>query len=313
MFIVLVCPLPSVPLPKLIVDDAVVPARVKLVAAPKAVTVVAFVLNRVRFVVAVATVGESKFIVLVPEVVPIEIVVVPPAAPPVPMLIVLVAAVTAPVPMFKVDAPVTEVLKFKVEIADAFKFVAFVNVRVVLPIVAVPVEDPNDNVVADVALKVVALLAVNVELKTATVPFTAVVPMLEVAMLTVKVPVEIPKLTFDAPVLVPPVPMLTVFKLEPLFPVAMLRVEVAVVAANVMLVDSPNIEIPAEVPVKDVALGYAIVALLVVAVPVVAPSVREVAEPKIVAVVAEPNTAKDAGFAEAKTVAKVVPEVIEVA
>ena len=45
------------------------------------------------------------------------------------------------------------------------------------------------------------------------------------------------------------------------------------------------------------------VVFLIDAVPVAAPNVNVVAEPKIVAVVAAPNTAKDAGLADEKTVA----------
>ena len=128
--------------------------------------------------------------------------------------------------------------------------------------------------------------------------------MFDVAMLTVNVPVEAPTLTFEAPAPVPPVPMLTVFALAPLLPDAKFNVEAAVVLDNVSDVDSPNIVIAAVVPVMDVTFGNANVAFLTVAVPEVVPNVKAVAEPKIVAVVAAPNTARDAGFAEEKTVAR---------
>jgi hypothetical protein len=191
--------------------------------------------------------------------------------------------------------------------------VALANETVVLFMVAVPVEEPKLNVVAEVALNVVALFAVKDELKTATVPLTAVVPMFDVAMLTVNVPVVAPTLTLDAPAPVPPVPTLTVFALAPLLPVAKFNVEAAVVLDNVTDVDSPNIVIAAVVPVMDVALVNVIVAFLIVAVPVVAPNVSAVPEPKIVAVVAAPNTAKEAGLAAEKTVAKPVEPLIVVA
>jgi hypothetical protein len=196
---------------------------------------------------------------------------------------------------------------------DPLIVVALGNDTVVLLMVAVPVEDPKLSVVAEVALNVVALFAVKDELKTATVPLTAVVPMFDVAMLTVNVPVAAPTLTLEAPAPVPPVPTLTVFALAALLPVAKFNVEAAVVLDNVTDVDSPNIVIAAVVPVMDVALVNVIVAFLIVAVPVAAPSVRVVPEPKIVAVVAAPNTARDAGLAAEKTVAKPVEPLIVVA
>ena len=163
--------------------------------------------------------------------------------------------------------------------------VALVKVKVVLPIVAVPVDAPRLNDVADVALKVVALLAVKLELRIATTPLTAVVPMLEVAEFTVNVPVATPTLTLDAPAPVPPVAMFTALTLAPLFPVAMFVVEAAVVPIKVNVVDSPNIVMAAEVPVMDVALVRATVVFLIVVVPVVAPKVSAVAAPKALTVV----------------------------
>ena len=62
-----------------------------------------------------------------------------------------------------------------------------------------------------------------------------------------------------------------------------------------------------------VAFVNVTVVFLIEAVPVAAPNVSEVAEPKIVAVVAEPNTAKEAGFAAEKTVARPVDPLIVVA
>jgi hypothetical protein len=225
---------------------------------------------------------------------------------PVAMLVVEVAVVAIKVNV--VDSP-NIVMAAEVPVMD----VALVKVKVVLPIVAVPVDAPRLNDVADVALKVVALLAVKLELRIATTPLTAVVPMLEVAEFTVNVPVATPTLTLDAPAPVPPVAMFTALTLAPLFPVAMFVVEAAVVPIKVNVVDSPNIVIAAEVPVMDVALVNVIVAFLIEAVPDVAPIVKVAAEPKIVAVVAAPKTAREAGLAEEKTVARPVEPLIVVA
>jgi hypothetical protein len=68
-----------------------------------------------------------------------------------------------------------------------------------------------------------------------------------------------------------------------------------------------------EDPLITVALGNDTVVFWIDAVPVEPPIVNEVAEPKIVAVVAEPNTAKDAGLAAENTVAKPEDPLITVA
>jgi hypothetical protein len=136
---------------------------------------------------------------------------------------------------------------------------------------------------------------------------------LDVAELTVNVPVATPTFTLTAPAPVPPVAKFNALVFAPLFPVAMLTVEAAVVDIKVNDVDSPNIVIAAEVPVMDVALVNVIVAFLIEAVPDVAPIVKVAAEPKIVAVVAAPKTAKEAGLADEKTVARPVEPLIVVA
>jgi hypothetical protein len=66
-------------------------------------------------------------------------------------------------------------------------------------------------------------------------------------------------------------------------------------------------------PLITVALENDIVVFWIVAVPVDPPMVKVVAAPKIVAVVAEPNTARDAGLAAENTVAKPEEPLITVA
>jgi hypothetical protein len=92
---------------------------------------------------------------------------------------------------------------------------------------------------------------------------------------------------------------------------------VAVVAApktarEAGLAEEKTVASPVE-PLIVVALGKSIVAFLIVPVPDVAPIVKVAAEPKIVAVVAAPKTAKEAGLADEKTVAKPVEPLIVVA
>jgi len=173
--------------------------------------------------------------------------------------------------------------------------VAFGNDTVVLLIEAVPVEEPIPKVVA--APKIVAVVAAPntakeeglADEKTVAKPDEPLIVValgkLIVAFLIVPVPEVAPNVNDVAE-----------------------AYAVAVVAApntakEEGLADEKTVAKPDE-PLIVVALGKSIVAFLIVPVPEVAPIVNDVAEPKIVAVVAAPNTAKDEGLALENTVAK---------
>jgi hypothetical protein len=159
--------------------------KLKVVAAPKIVTVVAApnkaneaglaAANTVAreadpvIEVAFARSNVLDFTLVVPVETPIFMLLLPAPVPPVAKFNVLAFAPLLPVAIFIVEAAVVAikvndvdspniVIAAEVPVMD----VALVNVNVVLPIVAVPVEAPKLKVVADVALKVVALLAVKV-------------------------------------------------------------------------------------------------------------------------------------------------------
>ena len=182
--------------------------------------------------------------------------------------------------------------------------VAFGNDTVVLLIEVVPVEEPIPRVVA--APKIVAVVAAPntakdeglAAEKTVAKPDEPLIVVafgkLIVAFLNVPVP-EVAPIVND---------------------VAAPKIVAVVAAPNTAkaegLAEENTVAKPEE-PLIVVAFGKSIVAFLNVPVPEVAPIVNDVAAPKIVAVVAAPNTAKAEGLAEENTVAKPEEPLIVVA
>ena len=182
--------------------------------------------------------------------------------------------------------------------------VALGNDTVVLLIEAVPVEEPIPKVVAEP--KIVAVVAAPntakeeglADEKTVAKPDEPLIVValgkLIVAFLIVPVPEVAPNVNDVAE-----------------------AYAVAVVAApntdkEEGLAEENTVAKPDE-PLIVVAFGKSIVAFLIVPVPDAAPIVNDVAEPKIVAVVAAPNTAKDEGLALENTVANAALPLIVVA
>ena len=252
---------------------------------------------------------------------PIVILVVLVATPPVPMFTVFVAPLAEePAPMLNVAVPVVPNIVTLVAAANsvtvvasannasvpdvAVMLVAFVNEIVVFLIVAVPLVWPIVN--AEAAPKIVAVVAAPntareeglAEENTVAKPDEPLIVVALgksiVAFLIVPVPDAAPNVN----------------------DVAAPKIVAVVAAPNTAkdegLADEKTVAKPDD-PLIVVALGKSIVAFLIVPVPEVAPIVNDVAEPKIVAVVAAPNTAKDEGLALENTVANAALPLIVVA
>jgi hypothetical protein len=247
----------------------------KVVAAPKALTVVTFVLNSVKVpVVEAAIVGALPFMLMFVAFVNVAVVLptvnVPVAAPiaivvAAPNAFTVVTFVLNNVNVPVVDAAMVGALPF------ILMFVALVNVAVVLPTVKVPVDAPIAIVVAaPKALTVVTFVLNNVNVPVVDAAIVGALPLILTFVAFVNVAVVLPtvKVPVDAPIAI---------------------VVAAPKALTVVLLVLNNVTVPVvdawitgALPLMFTTVAFANVAVvfLMVAVPVVAPKVNAVAAPK---------------------------------